>query len=56
MFREEIPGGVENGLYYLERFFALIARIFSMFFGGSSDTTTAPETTTAVAETTTLAE
>lgn len=47
MFNDELPGGVINGIYYLERIIALIRNLFAMLFGGNtSDTTTAAETTT----------
>lgn len=36
MFKEEIPGGPEMGIYYIQRFFEIIARLFSLIFGGDS--------------------
>lgn len=52
MFNNSIMGGVENGIYYLERIIDLIRNLFAALFGGSSSTTTTTttETTTVAAE------
>lgn len=39
MFNNDLKGGVENGINYLERIIDLIRKIFAMLFGSSTDTT-----------------